>query len=142
MKGRAKAALAAAAGGVMLVAGGVYRGDIVVKADPGGDVAKLYSRYYSEWSSGLRHVIDGRCASACTMRLAFDNTCVTPNARLGFHKAYYAKAGPLVIESKWGTQYMMERWPPRIRERIEPVLSHDMTWLSSAEAQKLGVPAC
>lgn len=153
MKGKV---IAAASGAALLA--GTYawqQGDIVVRSDPGGEIQGLYQQYYEQWLDGDRHVIDGRCASACTMRTAFEfpselavrlrkdnSTCITPNGRLGFHKAYYLNFFGLKIGSPWGTRYMMERWPDRIRARIEPVLSHDMTWLNAQEAVELGVPAC
>jgi hypothetical protein len=120
------------------------RGDIIVKSDPGGAVAALYGEYYQQWQAGRRHVIDGRCASSCTMRLAFDTTCVTPNARLGFHKAYYASFFGWKIESDWGTNYMLERYPPIIIDWLNDQggISHDMKWLSGQDAMVLGVPAC
>ena len=121
---------------------GVMAGDVVVRSDPGGNIVALYTEYYDQWQAGHRHVIDGRCASACTMRLGFPNTCVTPRARLGFHRAYYFNFFGLKLGSPWGTQYMLDRYPSRVRAWIEPRISHDMTYLSAADAVRLGVKAC
>jgi hypothetical protein len=76
------------------------------------------------------------------MRLAFPNTCVTENARLMFHKAYYLNFFGLKIGSPWGTRYMLDRLPPHIRAYVEPRISHDMLWVNAAQARALGVPAC
>ena len=116
--------------------------DIRVTNDPGGAIQPLYSQYYSQWQRGHRHVIDGRCASACTMRLVFENTCVTPRARLGFHRSYFVNFFGIKIGSSEGDRFMIDRWPNGIRRYVAPRLSHQMLWLNAAQARALGVRAC
>lgn len=131
-------------GALMLVGVlGWQRGDIVVRSDPGGDVAALYAQYYEQWQMGERHAIDGRCASACTMRLIFPNTCATANAHLGFHRSYYFNFFGFKIGSTWGDQFMLDRYPLEIIKWLDSKggLSHDMKWLEGEELAAL-VPHC
>jgi hypothetical protein len=116
--------------------------DIRIVNDRGGSVYDYYARYYAGWQAGKRLVIDGICASACTMALAFDNTCVTPRARLGFHLAYYP-LGRVKITSRAGSAYMLERYTPGVRAWLKRRggLAHDMKWLVGAELARL-VKAC
>jgi hypothetical protein len=144
------AGIGAGIGAVLLY--GVIAGDIVVQSDPGGNVVALYTQYYNEWQDGHRHRIDGLCASACTMRLAFEmpapgaqsdnRTCITPTGRLGFHRAFYVSLFGWKLGSPWGTRYMLDRYPTRVRNWIEPRISHNMTWLDADGAIRLGVLAC
>jgi hypothetical protein len=56
--------------------------------DRGGLIAAYTVRYQRLASSGESVIIDGLCASACTMVLSalpYDKICVTPRATLGFH---------------------------------------------------------
>lgn len=142
-----KKVIAPAAGiGALFLLGvwGWQRGDIVVNSDPGGNILTLYQEYYDQYQAGQRHVIAGRCASACTMRLIFDTTCVTPSAQLGFHRTYYVKIGSFAMGSAWGDQFMLDRIPKNIRGWLDDQggISHDMKWLSGPDAVALGVKAC
>lgn len=59
--------------------------------DDGGKIGTYYARYMALRASGEQVVIDGKCASACTMVLGLvppERICVTANAKLGFHAAY------------------------------------------------------
>lgn len=59
--------------------------------DDGGKIGAYWTRYMALRASGEQVIIDGKCASACTMVLGIvphDRICVTANARLGFHAAY------------------------------------------------------
>jgi hypothetical protein len=116
---------------------------LTVTNDPGGVVTSKYAGYYAAWQRGEPLIIDGRCASACTTLLVFPNVCVTPRAKLGFHQAYYF-AG-IKIGSSWGTQFMMDRYPPRVRAWIKRkggLPLYGMLWMSASEARKLGIRAC
>ena len=65
---------------------------MVITADGGGSINQYEQRYATVRESGERVVIDGLCSSACTMVLGMvprDRVCVTPNALLGFHAAWF-----------------------------------------------------
>lgn len=85
--------------------------------------------------SGCEVRIEGDCASACTMLLEVG--CVTPAARLGFHRA---KAD----DPEFWTQRMAAPLPPRLREWFlaGPAHSRRVVWISGAEAIAMGATAC
>ena len=59
--------------------------------DPGGRIGAYVDRYEGVRNSGEMVIIDGYCASACTIVLGtvpHDRICVTARARLGFHAAW------------------------------------------------------
>lgn len=62
-----------------------------ISHDDGGNIGEYWARYMAVKDSGESVVIDGLCASACTMVLGIvprDRICVTPRAALGFHAAW------------------------------------------------------
>ena len=62
-----------------------------IAGDRGGRIGNYISKFQRLHSSGEPVVIDGLCASACTLVLAavpHDKICVTSRASLGFHAAY------------------------------------------------------
>ena len=59
--------------------------------DRGGQIGSYVIKYQRLASAGESVVIDGLCASACTILLsefAHDKICVTSRATLGFHAAW------------------------------------------------------
>jgi hypothetical protein len=59
--------------------------------DNGGRIGTCLSKYEALRKSGQRVVIDGTCASACTLLLGLiphSRICVTPRAVLAFHAAW------------------------------------------------------
>ena len=71
----------------------VEASDAVVRIaqDAGGRIGAYIDRYQGVRGSGERVIIDGVCASACTIVLGsvpHDKICVTSRARLGFHAAW------------------------------------------------------
>src|SRR3981081_3912271 len=73
--------------------GGVRASDAVVRilGDRGGRIETYVDKYQGVRSSGEMVIIDGFCASACTIVLgsvSHDKICVTARAKLGFHAAW------------------------------------------------------
>jgi hypothetical protein len=66
----------------------------------------------SPGSSG-RIVIDGVCASACTMKLGGRNACAEPDGTLLFHQASYNS-----LRSELATRVMLYSYPSRIRQWV------------------------
>jgi hypothetical protein len=59
---------------------------IVVRDDPGGDVAQRVALIEKIRRSGqLVEIRGGYCMSSCTMYLGLQNTCVVADVKFGFH---------------------------------------------------------
>jgi hypothetical protein len=64
--------------------------DVLIRASPGGDVARYLALFSLVRQSGQRVIIDGPCLSACTLVLSIvpnNRICVTRRAIFGFHAA-------------------------------------------------------
>lgn len=67
-----------------------YSSRAVSSDDRGGSVLDYYGQVRSANVSRQTVAVDGYCASACTMKLAARNVCISPDATLrslGFHPA-------------------------------------------------------
>ncbi|PRY78057.1 hypothetical protein CLV80_10419 [Yoonia maritima] len=78
-----------------------------IRNDGGGNVNEYLVDLSFAILSGEKIQIDGWCASACTLYLASTETCVTPNARLGFH----APRGGTDAENKEAARVIAARLP-------------------------------
>ena len=78
--------------------------DIVVSNDNGG----VIGHYMAKYDTADRVIIDGWCASACTLALGLRNVCVTDRARLGFHAASGTE----------GTDLLMSTYPGAVQAWI------------------------
>src|SRR5215813_3948047 len=70
---------------------GTSRATVRIWDDHGGQIGAYINKFERLRSSGQSVVIDGLCASACTLVLSAvppNKICVTSRARLGFHAAY------------------------------------------------------
>jgi hypothetical protein len=112
---------------------------VSIHLDPGGSVAD-YLRWYRRLAdAGVIARIDGSCVSACTLVLAMPRpvTCITEDARLGFHLASVdGKDDPEVTD-----ELVKEFYPPRVQQWIKdhgPLVSAPIYMLGS-EAIALGV---
>lgn len=94
----------------------------VVKDDRGGLVWRYVARWEQARARGERVVIDGFCASSCTLVLAHDNYCATPNAVFAFHQVSYSiwrNGGWEAVErDEEGTAMMMRAYPGPVRAWI------------------------
>jgi hypothetical protein len=88
--------------------------------DNGGRIGTCLSKYEALRKSGQRVVIDGTCASACTLLLGLiphGRICVTPRAVLAFHAAWdLTLTGPQTNSP--GTKYLWSRYPDGVRRWI------------------------
>ncbi len=107
---------------VLLLAGvGASHAVIRISEDRGGRIGTYVDRYQSLRGSGETVVIDGLCASACTIVLGAvprDKICVTSRASLGFHAAWDPGAGGRPITNREATQMLYEMYPSSIRRWI------------------------
>jgi len=89
--------------------------------DHGGNIGVYWSRYMALRASGQQVVIDGTCASACTMVLGivpYDRICVTPNAMLGFHAAWRPGFLGYEVINDPATRTLLNLYPVPIRQWI------------------------
>ena len=87
--------------------------------DRGGQIGEYLAKYRALRVSGEQVVIDGTCASACTMLLGTiprNRICVTPRATLAFHAASPTPDGNVV--SREGSQILWANYPPEVRRWI------------------------
>jgi hypothetical protein len=89
--------------------------------DRGGRIGTYVDRYQGLRSSGETVIIDGLCASACTIVLgavAHNKICVTSNANLGFHAAWDFGANGRAITNPEATQMLYSMYPSSVRRWI------------------------
>jgi hypothetical protein len=90
--------------------------------DPGGRIGAYVDRFEGVRSSGEMVIIDGYCASACTIVLGTvprDRICVTSRARLGFHAAWDPGSNGRKITNSEATQSLYSMYPSEVRRWID-----------------------
>jgi hypothetical protein len=107
---------------VLLLAGmGASHAVVRISEDRGGRIGTYVDRYQGLRSSGETVIIDGLCASACTIILGavpHDRICVTSNASLGFHAAWDFGANGRAITNPEATQMLYSMYPSSVRRWI------------------------
>ncbi len=107
---------------VLLLAGmGAGHAVVRIADDRGGRIGTYVDRYQGLRSSGETVIIDGLCASACTIILGavpHDKICVTSHARLGFHAAWDPGANGRAITNPEATQMLYSMYPSPVRRWI------------------------
>jgi hypothetical protein len=106
--------------------------------DPGGRIGTYVDRYESVRISGETVIIDGYCASACTIVLGtipHDRICVTSRARLGFHAAWDPGSNGRKMTNPEATQSLYSMYPFEVRHWIDQrgELTPHMIFLSGRE---------
>ena len=106
--------------------------------DPGGRIGTYVDRYESVRISGETVIIDGYCASACTIVLGtipHDRICVTSRARLGFHAAWDPCSNGRKMTNPEATQSLYSMYPFEVRHWIDQRggLTPHMIFLSGRE---------
>lgn len=89
--------------------------------DRGGRIATYIVKYQRLASSGESVIIDGLCASACTMVLSalpHDRICVTSRATLGFHAAWNYGANGRAFADREATLMLYSTYPKPVRRWI------------------------
>jgi hypothetical protein len=107
---------------VLLLAGvGASHAVVRIGEDRGGRIGTYVDKYQDLRSSGQTVVIDGLCASACTIVLGavpHDKICVTSHANLGFHAAWDFGANGRAVTNLEATQMLYSMYPSPIRRWI------------------------
>ncbi len=124
----------------VLLCAGAEPSDAVVRIaqDGGGRIETYVGKYQGLRSSGEMVIIDGFCASACTIVLGtvpHDRICVTSRARLGFHAAWDPGAKGRKITNAEATQTLYLMYPSDVRRWIDQRggLTPHMIFLSGHE---------
>ncbi len=80
-------------------------------------------------------VVDGYCASSCTLALAIPTTCATSRSTFGFHAAYDSFFGINTGIDVELTRYFMSQYPKRIRDWLNARggLTPGLKYLKGAE---------
>ncbi|MBP9757979.1 MAG: hypothetical protein KBD06_05240 [Candidatus Pacebacteria bacterium] len=92
-----------------------------ISDDRGGRIGTYVDKYQGLRASGETVIIDGLCASACTIVLGavpHDRICVTSNANLGFHAAWDFGADGRAVTNPEATQMLYSMYPTPVRRWI------------------------
>ena len=126
---------------------GMAPGRAVVRIadDRGGRIGTYVDKYQGLRSSGEAVIIDGLCASACTIVLGAiprDRICVTSHATLGFHAAWDFGANGRAITNPEATQMLYSMYPSAVKRWIahRGGLTQKMIFLRGKELQALYKP--
>jgi hypothetical protein len=107
---------------VLFLAGmGSSHAVVKIANDPGGQIGRYVDKYQGLRSSGETVIIDGLCASACTIVLGtipHDRICVTSQAALGFHAAFDFGAQGRAITNREATNTLYSMYPSRVQRWI------------------------
>jgi hypothetical protein len=131
----------------ILLLAGVRASDAVVRIveDRGGRIETYVDKYQGVRSSGQMVIIDGFCASACTIVLgtvAHDRICVTSRAKLGFHAAWDPGSNGRKISNPEATQTLYSMYPFEVRRWIDQRggLTPRMIFLSGRQLEAMYRP--
>ena len=89
--------------------------------DRGGLIGKYIVKYHRLASAGEAVIIDGLCASACTLVLSefpHDKICVTQRAMLGFHAAWNYGPDGRTFTNPDATLMLYSTYPTAVRRWI------------------------
>jgi hypothetical protein len=89
--------------------------------DRGGLIGAYVTKYKRLHSLGETIIIDGLCASSCTIvlgALAADKICVTSNAAFGFHAAWDFGRNGRTITNRGATQMLYSMYPQPVQRWI------------------------
>lgn len=116
-----------------------------IAEDRGGRIGTYVDKYESLRSSGERVMIDGLCASACTIVLGAvpaHRICVTPRAALGFHAAWDIDRNGRAVTNREATRMLYALYPARVKRWIarHGGLTRHMIFLRGAQLQSMYQP--
>ncbi|MFK4511380.1 ATP-dependent protease ClpP protease subunit [Bradyrhizobium daqingense] len=110
------------AGLLLLTGTGASHAVVRIANDRGGSIAYYIERYEKLRAARQSVVIDGLCASACTIVLgtiASDDICVTPKARLAFHAAWDFGRNGRAFTHRAATQMLYSMYPSPIQQWLD-----------------------
>ena len=107
---------------VLLASMGVSQAVVRIGEDRGGRIGTYVDKYQEVRSSGQMVIIDGLCASACTIVLGAiprDRICVTSHAALGFHAAWDLDDEGHAITNPEATHMLYSMYPAQVKRWIK-----------------------
>ena len=105
----------------LLAAAGTSHAAVRIAHDRGGQIGRYLERYDQLRASGQTVIIDGLCASSCTIVLAAippERICVTRKANLAFHAAWDFGAHGRVVTNPGATRMLYLMYPSQVRHWI------------------------
>jgi hypothetical protein len=129
----------------LLVGVGSSHAVVRIGDDRGGQIGTYVDKYQGLRSSGQQVVIDGLCASACTIVLGSvpqDKICVTSKATLGFHAAFDFGVRGRAIFNRGATQILYSMYPSQVQRWITQLvgLTSRMIFLRGKELMSMYRP--
>jgi hypothetical protein len=123
---------------ILLAEVGASHAAVRIAEDRGGRIETYVDKYRGVRSSGEMVIIDGFCASACTIVLGtvpHNKICVTSRAKLGFHAAWDPGSKGRKITNPEATQTLYSMYPFEVRRWIDQRggLTPRMIFLSGRE---------
>ena len=108
---------------VVLLFAGIRASHAVVRIadDRGGQIGTYLDKYRSLRTSGETVVVDGYCASACTLVLGMvprNRICVTTRASFGFHAAWDPDANGREVMNRGATRPLYSMYPSSVQRWI------------------------
>jgi hypothetical protein len=106
---------------LFLAGAGTSHAVVRIADDRGGQIGRYVERYEQLRTSGQTIMIDGLCASACTIVLGAipnDKICVTQNANLAFHAAWDFGPRGRTITNPEATRMLYSMYPSQVRHWI------------------------
>jgi hypothetical protein len=131
---------------VLLLAGvGASHAVVRIADDRGGRIGTYVDKYQGLRTSGEPVIIDGLCASACTIVLGAvspDKICVTSHAELGFHAAWDFGANGRAVTNTEATHMLYSMYPQAVKRWIAARggLTPRMIFLKGKQLQALYKP--
>ena len=119
--GNMKFATILLAAAILFAGVGASHAVVRITDDRGGQIGTYFNKYQSLRTSGETVIIDGLCASACTIVLGsvpHDKICVTSRASLGFHAAWDFAANGREVPNPDATQTLYSMYPSPVRRWI------------------------
>lgn len=95
---------------------------VMIVDDRGGRIGTYIDKFEGIRNSGETVVIDGLCASACTIVLGAvppERICVTPRAHLGFHAAWDAGPDGAPVPNSVATNMLFSMYPETVQRWID-----------------------
>lgn len=115
---------------------------IVIRQSLGGRIDAFAEEIGHIIATRQTVILDGFCASACTMVLRVRNLCATDRALLGFHEAWVPGPGGHIVNPE-GTREMAAFWRPYVFTWLRRVggITPDIKVMGPADIYRM-VPRC
>ncbi|WP_035725266.1 hypothetical protein [Bradyrhizobium sp. ARR65] len=130
----------------LLLAGvGASHAAVRIADDRGGQIGSYVIKFQRLHSSGQSVIIDGLCASACTIVLGavpHGKICVTPRATFGFHAAYDFGINGRTFTDREATRMLYSMYPTPVQRWIATRggLTPQMIFLRGKQLQAMYQP--